>query len=110
MTVHVAGDNPDEVRKTDMIVRVDLDELDIFPNVKRRCMRLFDSRERCRDVYVILPDRRYASEYLHRGESKIKSMSNDKNESVFEVVHFWTLTACQSSPDCFLTKWCENDR
>ena len=26
-------------------------------------------------------------------------MSNDENESVFEVVHFWTLTACQSSPD-----------
>ena len=28
-------------------------------------------------------------------------MSNDENESVFEVAHFWTLTACQSSPDCF---------
>ena len=28
-------------------------------------------------------------------------MSNDENESVFEVVYFWTLTACQSSPDCF---------
>jgi len=34
-------------------------------------------------------------------KAKSKSMSNDENEPVFEVVHSWALTACQSSPDCF---------
>ena len=40
----VDGDNPDEFRRQDRIVRVDLEEVDIFPNVKLRYMRIFDLR------------------------------------------------------------------
>jgi hypothetical protein len=43
--LQVDGDkNPDELRRKDRIVRVDLVEVDIFPNVKLRYMRFFDLR------------------------------------------------------------------
>ena len=43
--LQVDGDNnPDECGRRDMIVRVDLEEVDIFPNVKLRYMRFFDLR------------------------------------------------------------------
>ena len=46
--LQVDGDNnPDECGRRDMIVRVDLEEVDVFPNVKLRYMRFFDISVLC---------------------------------------------------------------